>query len=80
MLTFIDVNRYQTSKTDEKPTTGYLSFSDNDGNPKNRLFVSSLSHGDKITFDKTNAQKMIDFLQKNVIDVEDTEQPPEVKK
>lgn len=73
MLTFIDVKRFKTSKPNEEPEMGYFSFSDNDSNPKERLFVSSLCHGENIIFDKENAQKMIAFLQKNVIDA------PEVK-
>ena len=72
MLIFIDVKKFKGKNPNEEPTTGYLSFSSNSF--PDRLFVSSLSHGDEITFDKANAQKMIDFLQKNVIDA------PEVQK
>jgi len=70
MLTFIDVKRFKTSKTDEIPSTGHFSISDK--GPQNRLFVSSLCHGDSITLDRANAQKMVDFLQKNVIDAPKT--------
>jgi hypothetical protein len=66
MLTFIDVNKFKGKGPEEKPSTAHFSFSDKSF--PNRLFVSSLHHGDELTFDKVNAQKLIDFLQKNVID------------
>jgi len=65
-LEFIDVKKYKQNNPNEVPTTGHFSFSDK--SHPNRLFVSSLQHGDSIVLDKLNAQKMIDFLQKNVID------------
>ena len=68
MLTFIDVDVYRTSNPNEKPSKSHFSFS-NSSYP-DRLFVSGLSHGDEITLDKTNSLKLIDFLQKNIIEAE----------
>ena len=70
-LTFIDVKKHKRNDPNEVPESAHFSFSDK--SYPNRLFVSILCHGDEITLDKANAQKMIDFLQKNVIDAPEVE-------
>ncbi len=73
MITFIDVNVYDGSNVFDKPSKTSLSFSDKTY-PDRLCIVGTLPHNSEISFDKVNAQKVIDFLQKNIIDV------PEVQK
>ena len=67
MLNFIDIKTYRESQ--EEPRKSSLSFSDK-SYPDRLCIVGGLPHSSEITFDKQNAQKMIDFLQKNIIDKE----------
>lgn len=67
MLTFIDIKTYKGSQ--EEPGKSSLSFSDK-SYPDRLCIVGGLLHSSEITFDKQNAQKMIDFLQKHIIDKE----------
>lgn len=68
MLTFIDVKVFDNSEPDPNiPCKTSLSFSDKTY-PDRLCIVGTLPHNAEITFDKANAQKVIDFLQKNIID------------
>jgi len=64
MLDFIDVIDLTTEKDEGRNRKTSLSI--NDRKPFELSVVGALSHNIDITFDKTNAQKMIDFCQKIV--------------
>ncbi len=64
MLEFIDVKVYDNSNPDPNiPSKTSLSFSDK-SYPDRLCVVGVLPHNSEISFDKENAQKMIDFCQK----------------
>ncbi len=64
MLNFIDVQVYDNSNPDPTvPSKTSLSFS-NKSYPDRLCIVGTLIHNSEISFDKQNAQKMIDFCQK----------------
>ena len=66
-IRFIDVKVYDNFNPDPNiPNKTSLSFSDKTY-PERLCVVGTLSHNSEISFDKTNAQKMVDFLQKNII-------------
>ena len=69
MLKFIDVKVYDDSNPDPAiPCKTSLSFSDK-SYPDRLCILGTLAHNSEISFDKQNAQKMIDFCQK-IVDME----------
>ena len=66
MLKFIDVINISRDKGIE--TNRKCSFSISDKRPDELVVLGVLHHNSNITFDKQNAQKLVDFLQKNIID------------
>ena len=67
MLTFISVIDKSCQKDEGNHRNVTLSISDKT-DPPMMCLLGGLSHGTEIDFDVKNAQLMIDFLQKNVID------------
>ena len=70
MVTFIDIIDKSCNVGEDTPRQVSLSISDKT-TPPTMTMLGGLSHASVIEFDKVNAQKMIDFLQKNVIGIED---------
>ena len=67
MLNFISIDVYKSSGNNPHVRSGVSSFSFSDKTYPDRLcVVGELPHNVEISFDKENAQKMIDFCQKIV--------------
>ena len=68
MVRFIDVIDKSCEVSDGVNRKVSLSISDKT-TPKKMTLLGELNHGAEIEFDKVNAQLLIDYLQKNVIDI-----------